>query len=233
MTNSTEMGSTINTDVLASSVPRVGVAVFILHPSDDDNDTGFKFLMGERIGSHGANTWALPGGHLEFGESFEVCAAREALEETGLTVRDVQFLTATNDIMPSEESCKDSREQGRGVTIGKHYVTVFMTATVESNLENGGSGRGMPEAKAMEPHRCLGWEWVGWKELVTWATPQMKDQQKNPDAAPAAAAKRPTELEETGEEIRPLFSPLINLLAQRSGIATVIQSRSRDIGAIR
>ena len=47
-------------------------------------------------------TWALPGGHLEFGESFESCAARKMLEETDLLVGNVRFLTATNDIMDAE-----------------------------------------------------------------------------------------------------------------------------------
>lgn len=53
----------------------------------------------------------LPGGHLEFGESWEECARREILEETGLAVRDVRFLTATNDVFAAEK---------------KHYVTIFM-----------------------------------------------------------------------------------------------------------
>lgn len=68
--------------------------------------TSFHFAIG---------TWGLPGGHLEFGESFETCAAREVLEETGITLNDVRFLTAVNNIMPAE---------------GKHYVTIFMGGNV-------------------------------------------------------------------------------------------------------
>lgn len=41
---------------------RVGIGVFIFKDG--------KFLIGHRHGSHGADTWALPGGHLDFGESF-------------------------------------------------------------------------------------------------------------------------------------------------------------------
>lgn len=63
--------------------------------------------------THGTGTWALPGGHIEFGESFETCATREVFEETGLHIKadSVRFLTATNDVMASEH---------------KHYVTIFM-----------------------------------------------------------------------------------------------------------
>jgi 8-oxo-dGTP diphosphatase len=66
------------------------------------------------------DTWALPGGHLEFGESFETCSEREILEETGLQIRDIRFLTATNSVFEAE---------------GKHYVTIFMTAVLSNDSD--------------------------------------------------------------------------------------------------
>jgi ADP-ribose pyrophosphatase YjhB (NUDIX family) len=55
-----------------------------------------------------------PGGHLEYGETFAETAAREVLEETGLEVGNIKFLTATNDVFGE----------------GKHYVTIFVTCTI-------------------------------------------------------------------------------------------------------
>ena len=36
-------------------------------------------------------TWCYPGGTMELGEDFQTCAAREALEETGLVCRDLEL----------------------------------------------------------------------------------------------------------------------------------------------
>lgn len=121
---------------------RVGVGAFILSSSSSQNPQNPTFLIGKRLGSHGAGTYALPGGHLEFGESPEECAAREILEETGLEVKNVRFLTATNDVLREDQ---------------KHYVTMFVVCERVSEEE---------EARVMEVDKCEGWEWSEWEELV-------------------------------------------------------------------
>lgn len=83
--------------------PQVGTAIII---TKDD-----KVLLMKRKGPHGKGTWSTPGGHLDFGETLEGCAAREAKEEVGVDVVDIKFRAMTNDIF--EET-------------GKHYITVWM-----------------------------------------------------------------------------------------------------------
>ena len=70
--------------------PKVGVGVIIVKEG--------KILLGERKNAHGEGTWCPPSGHLELGESYEECAKRETFEETGLQIKNLQFITATNDI---------------------------------------------------------------------------------------------------------------------------------------
>jgi 8-oxo-dGTP diphosphatase len=110
---------------------RVGVGVFVVKNN--------KFLIGKRLNAHGAGTWHLPGGHLELGESFEECAKREVLEETGLKIANVSFLTVTNDVF----------EKGN-----KHYVTIFLKADYVEG-----------EPKVLEPDKCEEWKWISWDEL--------------------------------------------------------------------
>jgi 8-oxo-dGTP diphosphatase len=130
--------------VMTTATPqvRVGVGVFVVEK--DSSPSNPRFLVGKRKGSHGAGFIALPGGHLEFGETTEACAAREVEEETGLRVSNVRFLNATNDYMRAE---------------GKHYVTLFVTCVRDD---------GSQEARNLEPDKCEGWEWVCWEDLRRW-----------------------------------------------------------------
>lgn len=115
----------------SGDVPRVGVAVIVLRRG--------LVLLGERIASHGAGTWALPGGHLEFGETIEQCARREVREETGLQLQALTQGPYMSDVFASEQ---------------KHYVTLFLLSHVNS---------GEPEAR--EPTKCARWDWFAWSAL--------------------------------------------------------------------
>jgi 8-oxo-dGTP diphosphatase len=110
---------------------RVGIGVFIWK----DN----KFLMGKRYGSHGHDTWSIPGGHLEFGETIEEGAIREALEETGITISNIRFLAITEDFFTEP---------------AKHYVTIW----VDSDWTEG-------EPQITEPDKCEYLEWRDFKNL--------------------------------------------------------------------
>ena len=108
--------------------PRVGVAAIVMH--------GGRVLLGER---RVPRTWQFPGGHLHFGESFFACAARETMEETGLTIRCLRLGPTTSTVNRDPPS---------------HYATVFVIAESDS------SG-----ARCCEPDKCHGWQWFHWDAL--------------------------------------------------------------------
>ena len=113
------------------NIPRVGVWVIVI--KDD------KVLLWMRKILHGKGTWHFGWGHLEFMESFEECAKREVMEETNLKIKDVSFVTVTNDFFKKDN---------------KHYITIFMKGYYDSGT-----------LKLMEPHKCEWWEWYDWDHL--------------------------------------------------------------------
>lgn len=113
------------------SYPKVGVGVFVWKDG--------KFLMGKRRGAHGHDTWSIPGGHLEFGESWEECAKREVLEESGMAITNVRFLAATNDLFPDHD---------------RHYTTIW----VYSDWESG-------QPKITEPDKWIEHRWETFQTL--------------------------------------------------------------------
>lgn len=112
-------------------VPRVGVGVFIFKDG--------KFLVGQRRGAHGTGSWSVPGGWLEYGESFQEAASREVGEETGLTIGNIRFGALTNNIFPDENI---------------HSLTVWMT-----------SGWTSGEPTILEPDKFTDQRWVDFDHL--------------------------------------------------------------------
>jgi ADP-ribose pyrophosphatase YjhB (NUDIX family)/ribosomal protein S18 acetylase RimI-like enzyme len=114
---------------------QVGVGVIVVR--------GGRVLLGRRRGAHGAGDWALPGGHLEYGETPEACAARELAEETGLRAGGWRRAPYTADVIG--DAMADA---------GHHYVTLFM-------LADGVTG----DPQRLEPQKCDGWSWHDWDAL--------------------------------------------------------------------
>jgi 8-oxo-dGTP diphosphatase len=98
-----------------------------------------QILLIHRHHAHGEGTWSTPGGHLDLGEEPEVCAVREAFEETGIEVLEVRFRGITNDIFRVE---------------GKHYITIWFEAL---------NFRG--EASLTAPDEMSELEWFSWDSL--------------------------------------------------------------------
>jgi 8-oxo-dGTP diphosphatase len=79
----------------------------------------------------GAGKWTMPGGKLEFGETFEAGAKREVKEETGLTVGRLDVICVNQDIVE-----------------GAHFITIGLLCEEFSG-----------EPKVMEPDEITQWQW--------------------------------------------------------------------------
>lgn len=90
--------------------PRIRVCAVL--PQDDH-----LLLVRHRKGDK--TYWMLPGGGLDFGESFEQCAIREIKEETGLDISISRLLYLSEAICP------------RG---SRHVVNVYMLGRIEGGV---------------------------------------------------------------------------------------------------
>eukprot|EP01138_Halocafeteria_seosinensis_P011638 gb/GECG01011889.1/.p1 GENE.gb/GECG01011889.1/~~gb/GECG01011889.1/.p1 ORF type:complete len:211 (+),score=27.35 gb/GECG01011889.1/:1-633(+) len=161
--------SGVKTDEIETLIqrPKVGCAAICI----SDLQPG-RLLVGRRQGSHGEGTYALPGGHLEAGETWATCVLRELEEETGISTEDVKncsptrvsiagrpldappadvkalYATVTNDWMEAESL---------------HYITIFMLVHLKNtalvHLKN------TAQVDNKEPEKCEGWSWVTPEEL--------------------------------------------------------------------
>ena len=124
-------------------------------------------------------------------ESWEDCAIRESLEETGLNIHNVQFGHVTNDMMEDQ---------------GKHYVTIFMMAECLCLPQSSSSTRedDLPMPQNLEPHKCHGWNSYGWEELRSFVVKSKGINDSNEDAVNGHC-----------DDVTPiLFGPLLKLVEE-------------------
>lgn len=125
--------------------PLVGIGVII--------KKGNKILLlkrSQRV-SHGRGEWALPGGWLELGETFEEATIREVKEEAGLKIKNPRFVAVFN-------------ERGYLEKDKKHIACLVFVVNF---------GGGQP--KNLEPEKC---EEIGWFTLDNLPTPLFKETKK-------------------------------------------------------
>jgi len=97
------------------------------HPDPDKADSAFR----------SAGEWSLPGGKMDWGETFEEGAIREVKEETGITIYDPKVISVHN--FKNEHA---------------HFMTVGLLAK-----------KWKGEAKVMEPDEMTEWRWFPLKKL--------------------------------------------------------------------
>lgn len=118
---------------------RVGVGVGILLLKGGRVLLGRRHPDREKASSElrGEGTWTCPGGKLDFGEGFEEAAARELMEETGISASKLRVICVNSD-----------RAEGA------HFVTIGLICEEFSG-----------EPRVAEPEKIVEWGWFGLDSL--------------------------------------------------------------------
>jgi 8-oxo-dGTP diphosphatase len=90
-----QQAGTISSSVHAVPVPRVGVGVLLI-------DDASRVLLTLRLFPPEAGCWSIVGGKLDYLESLEQCAVREAREEVGVEIAIQSLLCVTEHRLPAE-----------------------------------------------------------------------------------------------------------------------------------
>ncbi len=109
-----------------------GVAVVVTHRQ--------QVLFGKRKSAEDGFAWQLPGGWINPGESAQQAARREVSEETGLQLRELQFVGVTSNVFSPR----------------KHSLSLYFEAEC-ADVES---------LQVAESDKCDAWEWRCWAEVT-------------------------------------------------------------------
>ncbi len=143
------MENTDITDITPPKPKKMGTGFGVMVLRDGKVLLGQRHVDPEKADSlmNGEGTWTMPGGKLDFGESFEGGAVRELREETGIVVQesDLEVISLSNDIVPTA-----------------HFVTIGLLCKFEP-----GGDIYEQEPQVMEPDEITQWKWFPLDELPT------------------------------------------------------------------
>ena len=124
---------------MAEDKKRVGAGFGIVLEKDGKILLGMRHSDPNKADSafRSAGEWCLPGGKLEWGESFEEGAIREVKEETGITIKNPSVISVHN--------CKNEHA---------HFMTVGLVAHEWEG-----------EAHVTEPNEIIKWDWFDLNKL--------------------------------------------------------------------
>jgi 8-oxo-dGTP diphosphatase len=105
--------------------PKIGVGVLVYKDG--------KILMGKRINISGHGQYAGPGGHLEFGETIEECAARETKEEANIEIENIKVISLATLLFDGST---------------RHYIDIGVVADWKAG-----------EIQNLEPTKREDWAW--------------------------------------------------------------------------
>jgi len=118
---------------------KMGIGVGVMLLREGKTLLGKRSVNPEKASSfaHAEGTWTLPGGKMDFGETFEQTATREVEEETGIKVKNLKLVSITNDVAGNA-----------------HFVTIGLTTADFAG-----------EAETREPEEITEWKWFPLEKL--------------------------------------------------------------------
>jgi len=110
--------------------------------------------------------WALPGGHIDAGETLKEAAIREAKEETGLEIEIVNASTATGEIGTYDDPNRDPRKRMIGAVFAARATAGLLKASTDAKEARWFSPEEALKLELCFDHRRIIEDYMRWRKTV-------------------------------------------------------------------